>query len=92
MRRKIAVTGMKPDGLPHLAHGVKAEESIALHAPTALLAEFAGQHVHDGVDVGRDVKAPPEQIVAGVDDDGQVFGADEVAKSVDEFGAAGAAG
>jgi hypothetical protein len=61
------------------------------HAPSTLATEHAGEHIGDGVDVGRNVETPPEQVIAGVDDQRDVFGGHDLAQSVDELGAAGAA-
>ena len=74
---EVAVAGVKPDGLAQFAHGLQAKESVALHAPAALLAEQSGQHVGDGIEIGRNVKSPPLQIVSGVDDDGEILGGND---------------
>ncbi len=89
---EIAVAGVKPDGLAQFAHGLQAKESVALHAPAAFLAEQSGQHVGDGIEVGRNVESPPLQIVSGVDDDGEIFGGNDLAQAVHKLGAAGASG
>ncbi len=92
MDREIAVAGVKPDGLSQFTHSLKAEESIALYSPAALLAEQSGEDVGDGVEVGGDIKAPPLQIVTGIYDDGEIFGGNDLAEAVHKLGAAGASG
>ena len=89
---KIAVAGLEPGGLAEFLHGLQAKKCVAFDAPTALAAEQAGENVSDGVDIGRNVKTPPEQVVAGVDDQRKFFWRDNPAQAVDELGAAGAAG
>src|SRR5215469_4746103 len=92
MDGKIAVAGMKPDGLSQLSHSLKAEEGIALHAPATLLAQQAGQNIGDGIDVGGNVKPPPFEVVAGVDDESEFVGRDDLAQTINKFGAAGSSG
>src|ERR1700722_18892228 len=92
MGGEVAIAGVKPGRLSELTHGVEAKESVAFHAPAALLAEFTGQHVDDGIEIRRNVESPPEQIVTGVDDDGQLIGRNNLGESIDKFCAAGAAG
>src|SRR5216684_84232 len=79
---EIAVAGVKPDRLSQLAHGLQAKESITLHSPTALFAQQSGQDVSDGVEVRRNVKSPPLQIVSSIDDDGEVVGGNDLAQAV----------
>ena len=88
---EVAVAGVEPCGLAELSHGLQAEEGVAFHAPSALAAQHAGEHIGDGVDVGGNVEAPPEQVIAGVDDQGDFFGGHDLAEAVDELGAASAA-
>ena len=65
---QVAVAGVEPGGLAELSHGLQAKKSIALHAPAALAAEQAGENVGDRIDVRGNVESPPQQVVAGVDD------------------------
>src|ERR1019366_926056 len=89
---QIAIAGVKPYRLSQLPHGIQAKKSVALHAPTALLAQSASQHVGDRIQIGRSVQSPPQHVVAGVHDDGQVFRTNDLPESVYELGAARAAG
>ena len=66
-------------------------KSVAAHSPPALSAEKAGERIGDGVDVGRNIKAPPLVVVTGVHDDRKFFGRHNAAKAVHEFRAAGTA-
>src|SRR5215831_2023242 len=90
MHRQIAVAGMEPCRLAELHHRLQAKEGIALHAPSALAAQHAGEHVGDRIDVGRDVKSPPHQIVARIHYQRDVFRRHDLAQSVDKLRAAGA--
>src|SRR5581483_188908 len=83
---------MEPDRFAQLSHRLEAEKRVALDAPTALFAEQAREDVGDGVDIGRDIEAPPFQVVAGIHDDGEFFGWHNLAQTVHEFRAARAAG
>src|SRR4029077_15762835 len=88
---QVTVAGVEPRGLAQLSHGLRAEECVALHAPSALAAEHAGKHISDRIDVGRDVEAPPEKVVAGVHNERDVFGGHDLAEAVDELRTAGSA-
>jgi len=55
---QIAIAGLKPRRLSHLCHGIQTKESVALHAPAALLAQFACQHVRNRIDIRRNVPIP----------------------------------
>src|SRR5207237_10396058 len=86
MDREITVAHLKPDGLSQMSHCLQAKECIALHAPASLFAKKSSEYVGDGIEVGRDVQSPPEQVVTGIDDQWQFFGCDESGKSIDELG------
>src|ERR1039458_650450 len=92
MYRQIAIAGVKPRRLAKLPHGLQAEKSIAFDAPAALAAEQAGKNVSDGVDVRGHVESPPQQVVASVDDESDFFRWDHLPQTIDELGAARAAG
>ena len=89
---EIAVSGVEPDGFAELSHRLQAVEGVALHAPSTLVAQEIGEDVSDGIDVGRNIEAPPEKVVAGVDYESDFFGGHDLAQAIDEFCAAGAAG
>src|SRR5437870_2329127 len=76
---------MKPCGLAELSHGLQAEESVSLDSPAALATQHAGKNVSDGVDIRRNVEAPPKQVVAGIDDDRNLFGRHHLAEAINEF-------
>ena len=61
-------------------------------APAGLGVVDGGQAVEDGVDVGADGEAPVLEVVAGVDDDGQVAGGQRCLQAGREFGPADTAG
>ena len=92
MHGKVAVAGVKPRGLAELPHGLQAEKSIALHTPAALPAEQARESIGDGINVRGDVESPPEQVVASIDHQGDFFRWDRLPQTIDELGAARAAG
>src|SRR6202035_415679 len=92
MHGEVAVSSVEPRRLAELPHGLQAEKSIAFHAPAAFAAERAGEHVGDGIDIRRNVESPPEQVVPGVDDQSDFFRRNDLPQSIDEFGAARAAG
>src|SRR5207245_7005038 len=87
---QVTVAGMEPDRLSQLSHCLQALEGITLNAPTAFLAQQTGQRVSDGVQVGRNIQAPPEQVISGVHDDAQLFRRNHLAKTVDQLRTAGA--
>ena len=64
---------------PSCRHGLQAKKRVALHAPAALRAELAREHVGDRIDVGRDVQPPPPHVVARINNDRQLFRAERSA-------------
>ena len=92
MDGEVAVADVKPDGLRQFFHGLQAEKRVAFYSPAAFFAQQTGQNVGDGIEIGRNVEAPPLEIVAGVHDDGQFFGGDDLAQAIDELGAASPTG
>src|ERR1035437_5478874 len=91
MSRKIEIAKAEPAGLPQMRHAFEAAEAVAFDAPSAIDTKLTGQRVEDGVDVGRNVQSPPLNVVAGVDNDGQVLGSNRVEKSLYKLRATGAA-
>src|ERR1700733_4293579 len=92
MNREIAVAGVEPGGFAELSHGLQAKKSIALHPPAALPAQQAGEHISNGINIGRNVQSPPEQVVAGVDDHGDFLRRDHLLQTVNKLGASCAPG
>ena len=92
MHCQIAVAGVEPCGFAELPHGLQAKKSIAFHSPSAFAAEQPGENVGDGINVGRNVESPPQQVIAGVHDQSDFFGGDNLAQSIDKLCAASAAG
>ncbi len=91
MGGKIKIAEAEPCRLPQTRHALHAAETVALDAPSAVDAELASESVEDGVDVGRNVQPPPVNVVAGVDDDGQIFWSDLVMQALNQFCATRAA-
>src|SRR4051812_30088744 len=81
------VADVKPVRLSQLSHGLETIESIALHTPATLLAEHPGHHVSDGIDVRRNIKTPPFEVVAGIHNDSELFRRNYLMQAIDEFGA-----
>ena len=92
MHREVAVACVEPRGLAKLPHSLQAEKSIALHAPAAFAAQQVRENISDGINVRRDVKSPPQEVVAGVDDEGDFFRRNHLPQTIDELGAARPAG
>src|SRR6202035_364966 len=91
MHCEIAIAGVKPGGFAELPHGLQAEKRIALDAPSALAAEQAREDVGDRINIWGNVESPPKQIIASIHHHGDVFGRDDLPKSIDELGTAGSA-
>ena len=92
VRRQIEIAEREPRRLPELLHALEAAEAVVVHAPAAVGAEQARETVQDGVHVGRNVQAPPLDVVAGVDDDGEIFRRDHLLQTLHQLCAAGATG
>jgi hypothetical protein len=71
---------------------LQAEKGIALYAPATLAAKQTGENVGDGIYIRGNVETPPQQIVAGIDDQRDLFRWDHLPQTIDELGAARAAG
>src|ERR1700678_2267756 len=90
MGGQIAIAGMKPGGLSQLPIAIQAKKRVALYSPAALLAQFSGQHVSDGIEIGGSIQSPPHQVIAGVHDNCELFGGNDLPQAVDELGASSA--
>jgi hypothetical protein len=71
---QIAVAECEEGALAERAHRVAALKGVAANAPALRFVDPPGERVRDGVEIGRDVKAPHLEVVAGVADDGELFG------------------
>src|SRR3954447_23039171 len=74
-----------------MSHRLQAEKGVALHTPASFSAQHPREHVCDRVDVGRNIKSPPEQVIACVEDDGNLFGGHGLNQAVHALRAPGAA-
>ncbi len=92
MNREIAVANVEPDRLGQFAHRLQAEKSVALHSPTAFPAEQARQRIGDRVQIRRNVKAPPLQVVTGVHHKSQFLGRGCLPQSFHKLCSPGTAG
>ena len=90
MNCQVPITDAEPSGLAQILHGTQAVEGVAANTPTALATQNSRKDVDDGIDVRRNIEAPPVVIVARVDDDGKFFSRDDAAKAVNELRASGA--
>ncbi len=75
--RKVRVAEVEPDLLAEPAQRVHHMEAVALETP-ALCVDPIGQPERDQIGVRRDVGAVDLDVVAGVGDDCQLLGADDV--------------
>src|ERR1051325_5718639 len=82
---------MEPRGLTELAHGLQEKKRVALHAPSPLAAQHPREHVGDRVNIRRNVQAPPQQVVAGIDPQRTLFGGRDLAQADDKLRASGPA-
>ena len=92
MDRKIRIAELKPvrhSVAPNFSETTKA---LVAKAPASLLVEEAAEGVADGVQVGRDVKAPDLGIVARVADDGHRSPLQKPVEAPKELGGACPAG
>src|SRR3954451_499889 len=71
MRRQIAVAKLEPSLAAEPLQRRHEIPGLAGEAPAALEIVLVGEGVQHRVDVGRDVQAEMNEIVGGVDDDGQ---------------------
>src|SRR5271170_2050210 len=92
MHRKIAIASVEPRRLAQLSHGLQAEKSISFHTPAPLAAEQAGENVGDRVDIRGDIKPPPAQVVASVDDHRDLFRRNDLAQTIHKLGSASPSG
>ena len=91
VRGKVAVAEAEPGVLASRGERVDHGPALVREPPAALLVVEAGQRVGDGVVVRPDLESVPLQVVAGVDDDGQV-GAHDSLQPVRQLRAADASG
>jgi hypothetical protein len=92
VRGKVAVADIEPRWRAQAPHGFHALEAVALHAPAPILAQPAGQHVQDGIEVRGNMQAPPLQVVTRVNDDREFAGGHQSLEPVHKLGAPSAAG
>src|SRR5215472_429579 len=62
---------------------------VAANSPAAFTAQHSRQYIHDRIDIGRDVQTPPFMVVAGIDDDREIFRRNNALKPVDKLRATG---
>ena len=92
MGRQVAVAELEPGRLAQLPHDLETFEGICFHAPTAFPAESSGKRVQDGIHVGRNVQAPPAQVVASVDDVSHLLRRNDLPQPLNKLRSASAAG
>ncbi len=88
----VAVTQAKPGLAAQCLHRFHERPGFVVAAPAEFTVRKARQRVGDGVDIGRDRHPEMLEIVAGVDDDQQVFGRHDARQAERELGAADPAG
>ena len=91
MRAEISIAELEPGWPAESGDRLERPEGLAAKAPAALAIRETGERVHHRVDVGRDEETEVLEVVAGVDDDGQLLGAERRRESVDQASAADAA-
>ena len=79
-----------PDFAPSPRHLLEGVKGLVTHSPAPGLVDQPGQGIADGVKVGRHVQSPDLRVVAGVGDDRQIMGIDQVSEAAEELGGAGA--
>jgi hypothetical protein len=68
------------------------QRKVSPFTPQPLLAELSGHHISDGIEIGRNVESPPEQVVSRIDDDRQLIGGNNLPQPIHKLGAARSAG
>ena len=67
---QITVTDLEPRWLAEPPHSLKTLESVTFNSPAAVFTEQVRQNVSDGIHIGRDVQAPPQEVVSSIDNKG----------------------
>jgi len=89
---QVKVAEAEPGGPAQLLDLFDGTPRFAITAPAGVGVGDAGQRVGDGVNVGANCEAEVLEVVAGVDDDGEVAGRKDLRQTVGQLGAADAAG
>src|SRR3954465_9154674 len=92
MSRQITVAYAEPRLFAKPFHRLQTMKGIATHSPTALAAQQVRQYIHDGIDVGGNIKTPPNVVVTRVHDDREFFRRQNSPQAVDKLRASRPAG
>ncbi len=92
MGRQIPVAELEPCVVSQAPQLFEHDKGVASDPPTVVRIAQARQRVSDRVDIGRNMEAVNDRVVAGIADDGELSGIDFSGEAFDELGAAGAAG
>src|SRR6185437_2546967 len=88
---KIAVAELEPVFTVEAGESLHEIPGFAGAAPSAFRVGDAAERIKNGVEIGRNVQPEMLEVVAGVDDDGQLFGCEHAREAERELGAANAA-
>src|SRR3954452_13339237 len=92
MGRQVAVTHAEPRFFAQLFHCLQAVESITAHSPATLATQQVSKYVHDRIDVRRNIKTPPNMVVASIHDEGDLLCGKDPPQTVNKLRASSPAG
>ena len=88
MHAEVAVAQLEPIRLAETPQHLHGAPALIGHTPATLRVRQAGKRVHDGVDVGRNAEPHVLEIVARIDDDGELLRRQNRRKTGGELGPA----
>lgn len=92
VRGEIAIAKIEPGFAAIDAESFQEMKRFAAHAPAFGGIDDAGQRVRDDVQVGRNFQAVQDDVIAGIDDDGEVVRIHGAIKTEKQFRCADTAG
>lgn len=72
VRRQIAIAQVEPRRTPVCGQLIVRPERLIAKAPSRLWIHQVGQRIGDDIQIGRDGQSMENDVVAGIDDDGEI--------------------
>src|SRR5512136_816522 len=88
MGGEVAVTEIEPIFAAEESEAFEGVEGLAAKAPTFCRINDAGESVGHDIEVGRDFQSMKDDVVTGIDDDGEKAGIHHFIKAEQQFGGA----
>ena len=85
MRGEVAVAKIEPIGAAVEGEALQGVKRFAAKSPAFLRIDDSGKRVGNDVEVGGDSQAVEDDVIAGVDDDGQQGRVHRFIKTEEEF-------